>query len=237
MFQGKQTNKFISAPSKPKSSEASGGLADILMIVSIVMMASSLAIAAGMYIYASYNASAVESAKRNLTRTSERFQDVTITDFQTLGRQLLAADNVLQNHIAVSEIFKALEESTLKSVQYKNFSYTLNPDNTIDVQLDGTALTMNAVAWQSKVLANQKHIFKNPVFSNLNLDNGRPEFSVSMQINPDVVKFQNVVLARQTDRQNDAPQNADMQNAETFGEQSQNINEFQAGNETPFGIE
>ena len=236
MPQGGQNHKFISQPQKPATSGSTGGIADILMLVSIVMMASSLAIAAGMYIYATYNASAIENAKRNISRTSERFQDVTIKDFQTLGRQLAAADNVLQNHMSVSEIFRALEKSTLKSVQYNNFSYTLNPDNTIDVKLDGTALTMNAVAWQSKILANQKHIFKNPVFSNLDLNDGKPAFSVSMQINPDVIKFQNVVLAKQSELTDAQSATEDTGSDNTSPDVQPDSNQDQTGNDSPFGI-
>jgi len=191
----KAQNKFIPKRSiNLKGVTQNTAIADVLLLVSIVTLASSLAVAAGMYIYSTYNDNAIKNAKNSLNIASQKFQELTIKDFQTLSKQLEAGDRILNNHLAVSEIFKALEESTLKSVQYTKFIYSVKSPEEITVQLEGNALSVNALAWQSKVLGGQKRIFKNAIFSNLDLKDGKPSFSVDMSINPDAVKFTNVAV-------------------------------------------
>ncbi len=218
-------NKFIPKQSlNGPATNKSGAFQDVVMLVTLVTLASSLAVAAGMYIYSVHNQKLLDQAKKSLQFYSEKFQALTVNDFQTLGKQLEAGDRILRNHLAVSAIFDALESSTLKSVQYTKFSYSAKSPEEIDVQLEGRALSVNALAWQSKILGAQKRIFKNPVFSNLDLKGGQATFSVNMQVNPDAVRFENIVASRlQQTNSNTADTIVEQQNQSGSGLQT-NLN-------------
>lgn len=178
----------------PLSSKVEG-FADVFMLIAIVMLASSLAVAGGMFAYKRYLLTEVENDLRTLDAARNRLDEHSINKFKITGKQLEAAKEVLQNHVSVSKIFKVLEELTLKSVRYKSFDYKLNTLGEAKIALDGEALTVNALAWQSKVMGKQRRIFRSLVFSDLDLDQ-RVGFKISAEINPDAIKFENVVVER-----------------------------------------
>jgi hypothetical protein len=217
--------KFI--PDKaPVSSESGmvgsgGGLGDILMLIAIILLASSLAIAAGVFLYASYINKSLADKQQSLERVRDSFDKKTIEDLKLLDAQLRAAKDVLQKHSAVSELFKALEVLTLRSVQLTNFTYRVDSDNSIKLEMDGKALTVNAVALQSKILGANRHVIQNPIFSNLDLEDDGVSFNIRAEVNPDFVNFSNVVLKRMNegviDNQAQADQEIKKQETDEFG--------------------
>ncbi len=179
-----------------------GGIEDIAFLVAIVIFAVSLAAAAGMYILQSYKQNKLETMQRSLERVRNEFDKDTINNLEVLGKQLAAADKVLQAHSAPSEFFRALENLTLKSVQYENLDYRIQSDGSIKINLDGKALSLNAVALQSKILGSKNAVtkspvIKNPVFSDLGYSkDGTVKFKVAADVNPDSVNFTAVVATR-----------------------------------------
>jgi len=98
-----------------------GGIADVVMLVSIVLLASSLAIATGVFLYGRLVDAQLNRAKTSLDRVRNNFDKNTIETLKLLSKRMVAGQDILNKHIAVSEVFKALENITLKSVQFKEF--------------------------------------------------------------------------------------------------------------------
>ena len=172
-----------------------GGIADVVMLVSIVLLASSLAIATGVFLYGRLVDAQLNRAKTSLDRVRNNFDKNTIETLKLLSKRMVAGQDILNKHIAVSEVFKALENITLKSVQFKEFKFDYANPETIQIQLKGIALTVNAVAAQSKAFAANQDKFQNVIFSNLGFEkDGTVSFNVLADVNPDFINFTNLVL-------------------------------------------
>ena len=183
-------------PKKPLAEERTAptkGTSLFSFIATLVFFAA-LAAAAGMYFYESSLQKSIASDNASLTAARNAFEPSLITTLQTLNRRMTDANTLLNNHVAVSPIFAALEVNTLKSVQFTKFSYLASSDPTADVtvKMSGVALDYSTIALQSDQLATNKDIH-NPIFSNLVLNpvNGTVAFDLTFTVAADLVKFAN----------------------------------------------
>ena len=187
----------VASPSSGNSSGGGkvGGIADVAMLVSIVLLASSLAIATGVFLYGRLVDAQLNRAKTSLDRVRNNFDKNTIETLKLLSKRMVAGNDVLSKHIAVSEVFKALENLTLKSVQFEEFKFERAGKDELKIHLSGRALTVNAVAAQSKAFATNQDKFQNVIFSNLGFEkDGTVSFDVVADVNPDFINFTNIVL-------------------------------------------
>jgi len=129
-----------------------------------------------------------------LTRAEAAFEPSLISDLESVDRRINDAKDILQNHVATSPIFTALQTMTLQSIRFTKFSYTYNPDTQkIDVKMSGQAKSYNAIAAQSDVFGKNKYI-NNPVFSNLNLDSkGNVSFDLFFSVDPTFLSYQDIL--------------------------------------------
>ncbi len=179
---------------KQKGPDKISGLADVLLLVSIILISASLALASAVFLYARYKEKA-EAEKRLALQTalSDVTQEATIRELTLLSKRLSAGKQILSSHIAPTQVFKALEEHTLKSVQFVNFKLVKTKES-VQLDLEGRALTVNAVAAQSKEFAKADDKFKNVIFSNLGFEeDGMVKFKVSAEVDPAFIAFASVV--------------------------------------------
>ncbi len=122
-----------------------------------------------------------------------------IKDMKLLDSRIGSIKSILENHIAVSTIFSTLEKSTLRSIQYKNFSYTLNSDpgsknKTVQVSLTGSAKSYATIALQSDAFTKNSFI-KNPIFSGLSINEKTNivEFKLVFSVDPNDISYQKLV--------------------------------------------
>ena len=176
---------------KGGSARSSGSAADILVLVAVVALAASLALAAGIFLYDRFLQTSVARKSEQLDRARQAFEPQLIDELVRLDARLQAADAVLAQHIAPSELFTVLEDITLQSVAYESMDYTVGDDNTITVNINGKARSVNAVALQASVFA-QNNAIINPIFSDLDLVSDGVTFSVSATINPSALYYTTV---------------------------------------------
>jgi len=109
------------------------------------------------------------------------------------------------------------------------------------MMLEGKALTVNAVAAQSKEFSKNKKALKNIIFSNLGFEkDGTVKFKVVADIDPDFVNFTSAVLedkqsAMGGETQNNASATSFGQGASFGGQVGQNTNAQSAGQTDSFG--
>ena len=203
--QEQQISNFIpdSIPTSdvPVDSADSGvsGMSDILFLISIVLLALSLAMAAGVYLFLNYETKRVADKQNQLNIFKNGIKSKDMEVLKLLSDRLKFGQSILNSHIAVTRLFKALELHTLKSVQFTKFGFSKTPEG-LNMMLEGRALTVNAVAAQSKEFSKNKKALKNIIFSNLGFEkDGTVKFKVVADVNPDFVNFTSAVLE---DRQN-----------------------------------
>ena len=74
----------------------------------------------------------------------------------------------------MTPIFKALQDTTLRTIVYNNFSYDFKTDDTtkktvVTVTLTGTAKSYAAIALQSDAFT-KTPVIRNPIFSDLKIN-------------------------------------------------------------------
>ena len=167
--------------------------ADVLIFVSAIILAASLALAAGVYLYAKAIDGKLNKAKQSLQILQTELTGRTVEELKILDAKLRAASEILHKHVAVSEIFRSLERLTLKSVQFTDFDFQKD-EKGARLKLSGKALNVNAVAFQSKVFGANRNVFLSPIFSDLDIGSGYVGFKVNTDINPDLISFEASVL-------------------------------------------
>lgn len=168
----------------------------VFLFIAVVFLIASIGSAAFVYIYKTSLTRQVAQMKDDLDKAKGAFEDDFIKDLQTIDRRINTANQVLAGHIAVSPIFQALQQSTLKSIQFTKFTYKITgsgQSSQIDVDMSGKAQSYTSIALESDQLTKNKYI-RDPIFSNLTLDDkGNVLFDLVFSVDPKLVMFSEVV--------------------------------------------
>ncbi len=181
---------------KPRSVGVFSFLATIIFIASIVA-------GGGVYFYEILLTKQVASSADSLKRAQDAFEPTVINDLVALNKRLNSANDILNHHIAVTPIFKTLGDTTLKSIQYTKFDYSI-PKGTsnILIKMSGKAPSYQSIAIQADNFGQNKYLI-DPVFSNLNLDDkGSVNFDLTFSVDPSFVSYSsNITKANQNPTQ------------------------------------
>ncbi|MES2416472.1 MAG: hypothetical protein V4504_02120 [Patescibacteria group bacterium] len=166
-----------------------------LLVLSIFVFLSVGIAYGSLYLYQDVLQKKVDSMKNELNLASNRFEGKKIVELQELDKRLNASTQILSKHLAISPIFQALQNVTLKTIRYTKFSYVQNEsgDAKIAIKMSGQAVNYRAVALQADLFNKDKNII-DPVFSNLSLDSkGNVIFDLDFSVNPDFVNYQQLI--------------------------------------------
>jgi hypothetical protein len=170
----------------------------ILFIISIFILFAVLLTTGGLYFYKGIVAKNISDMNTQLGLAQNRFEPSKITELQVLDKRLRASKEILGNHIAITPIFSALGNLTMKTVRFTKFSYDLGTDKDadVDIQMSGIAVGYRSVALESDLFAENKN-FINPIFSNLTLDNsGNVLFDLDFSVDPSFVNYKQMLLTQ-----------------------------------------
>lgn len=174
----------LSESSLPKR----GGRMDLLTMLAVIILLLSVALAGGAFVYGKFTTLNIEKKAKALEDAKSSFNPELISELSRLSRKMSVAGELMNSHISVSDIFAALEESTLKSIKFDDFNYNYTPER-ITISLRGKASGFSSIALQSDLFGKSKVIEK-PVFSNLNLDEkGSVGFLFSAEVNPNTILY------------------------------------------------
>lgn len=163
---------------------------DLLMLFAVILLLISVALAGGAFVYGKFTALNIEKKAKALEDAKAALNPELINELSRLSRKMSVADSLMNSHISVSDIFAALEESTLKSIKFDDFNYNYAPDK-ITISLRGKASGFSSIALQSDLFGKSK-VLEKPVFSNLNLDDkGSVNFLFSAEVNPNAILYKN----------------------------------------------
>ena len=163
------------------------------MLLSTLVFFLSLLGAAGVYFYKSLLNNQINQYSTSLERAEKAFDTGLIVELERLDKRIESAKEILSRHAVVFPIFSLLEETTIPQVRFNRFSYALNPDRRVSLEIGGQSRGYTYVVLQSDVLGKNKYIV-NHVFSNLNLDNvGNVTFTLSAVIDPILVSYDSFI--------------------------------------------
>lgn len=181
-------------PKKPLAEERVEHVArkrpvSIVSFLATIIFFASLIGAGGVYFYKVTLTKRVTEMGKQLELARGAFEPTLITDMQDLDKRINAARQILSSHITISPIFEALEDLTLKTIRFTDFTYSMSDGGQITIEMSGKAIDYKSIAIQSDLFDGNKHI-KNQIFSNLTLDErGNVSFDLTFTVDPALVLY------------------------------------------------
>jgi hypothetical protein len=162
-----------------------------LSLITIVAVLGTIGSFAGVYLYEKQLVAQKAKLEQSLIKARDGIGTDFVADMKRLDLRIAGVKELIKNHIVVNPIFKALEESTLRSIQYRDFGYSIKTDGVnkaqpqLIVDLTGVAKNYASIALQSDAFSTSKFI-KNPVFSNLTVDDKNRTVNFKLTFNVDM---------------------------------------------------
>lgn len=160
----------------------------ILGLISTIVFFLSVLAAIGVFGYKFYLEYSVKNMALELEAAKASIEEETVKEIMRLNNRILATEDLIDSHSVLSPLFSYLEASTLKNVRFTEFVYSAN-DGPMVLSMKGEARGYAALAQQAEIFKKNKD-FKNPVFSDLTLDDeGNVVFTFTTEINPNYLSY------------------------------------------------
>jgi hypothetical protein len=195
MREGAYTNYVALSPSIPTSfvpkqpvapkRRSSGN--DLLLLISILILGLGIFASVATFAYDAYLQSVVKDKEAKLIAARKDAQEDEVKGFVQLRNRLNASRNLLDQHVAMSQVFDMLENTTLVNTRFDSMSIQVADDRSASITIAGSAKNFNALAAESKSFAAQKYV-KSAIFSGIRINaDGTIGFSINATLDPKVV--------------------------------------------------
>lgn len=178
------------------SSSRSVGLLTILTVIVVIATAVSFGF---VYFYQKQLVVQKQKLTSSIDEAKNNIGTDFINDMRRLNARIDGVKTVLNSHVVVSPVFDALQATTLRSVQYKNFTYqfTIDPgtkSQVVQVSLAGSAKSYSTIALQSDAFT-QNSLIRNPVFSGLTVNDKTNvvDFKLVFTVDPKNLSYQTFI--------------------------------------------
>jgi len=177
-------------------------------IIATILFLGSLVLSGAVYAWRYTLQKQVANSEASLVKAREEFDQNFIGYVNRLNTRIETSKSLLSGHIGASPIFGFIAQHTLKTVSYSNFSYSYEADGSVKVVLSGIAKSYSTIALQSEEFGKQNQYIKNPVFSNLTLDqSGNVTFTLSAFLDKSLISYQKNLGGASKSTNNDASAN------------------------------
>lgn len=183
----------VSQPA-PTSRIRQSSLMDLVMLVAIVLLVASLALAAGVFLYERYLDTSSQSKVAQLKTAKQQFDSSLIQEFSRLDDRMRDADTVLSNHIAPSVFFHMLEANTLSTVSFRSLDFEASSEGGMTVKMEGIARSVNSIALQADFFS-KVGIITSPIFSNIDRQADGVHFSFTATVHPSAIRYAQAAAA------------------------------------------
>jgi hypothetical protein len=186
------------APASPARSSRGGGIG-LFTLISVIIFLISLGLGGYVYLEKNYLINKITADQATIEDQKGGLVDdaTTIESLIELNSRIKVAQELLDKHISVSPIFNFLQQTTLKSVRFKNFTFTsAGKDATgasrVSVLMSGVARDWETVASQADEFGKVEYrkVITEPKISNLTLNaDGSITFSFSAYVTPSFLVY------------------------------------------------
>lgn len=188
-------NSFI--PKKPMGLTQNVGVnvvhsTNIFSVIAGIIFVIALLISGGLFAYGKILDGQIEEVQAKILAARGAYEPEKIKELIDIDRKITSSEDLLRNHVAVSEVLSLLEELTLKKMRFTSFDYT-NNNNKPEVTIAGDVQTYNALAKQQEFFASTEFI-RNPTFTDFNLgDNGYISVKFSADIDQSLISYKRIM--------------------------------------------
>ena len=161
----------------------------VFFIIGFIVFILSLASAGGGFAYKKILIGSITDMNQRLAEAKNSFESDFIEKMNRLSKRIEAGNKLLATHTVVSTVFDLLENQTLATIKFNNFTYDLRDNGTSFISLTGEAVNFSSIALQSDIFGQEKYI-KSPVFSDLNSDQrGIVVFKFNASLDPNLISY------------------------------------------------
>ncbi len=164
------------------------GLADLLLLISIVLFVASAALAGGVFLYGQYLDTANASKVQQLERAKAAFEPSLISQLMRLNDRMASADSILGNHFAPSMFFDALQAATLSTVSFSSLDLQAVDAHGISIKMAGVAKSVNSIALQADLFS-KNGVIKDPIFSGIDREQDGVHFQLTAEVDSKAIAF------------------------------------------------
>lgn len=164
------------------------------MLVSIILFIISGAMAAGVFLYSQYLTSSNQNKLNQLNSAQAAFDPTLVEQLTRLDTRMNTAQSLLTAHLAPSQLFTALQQSTVQDLEFSSFSYNAANPQQITLTMSGVAGSVNSIALQAQVFS-QSGVLANPIFSNIDAQPDGVHFNFTALVNPSAIKYESYIAA------------------------------------------
>lgn len=177
----------MDAPKRPTSTGT-----NLFLILALFLGGLAVIAAIGTYAYDKYLQHVLEVKAEELAVAQREVNQDQVEEFVRLRDRLVHGRELLNNHVALSQLFDVLETETLKTVKYESLKLRVADDHTAELEIEGTARSFNALAAQSNAFAAQKGI-RRAIFSGIVVNqNNTVSFRLTADLDPRLVVAEDV---------------------------------------------
>jgi hypothetical protein len=174
--------------------ESNRGLSDLFLLVSIVVLVASGALAAGVFLYDEYAQTSSASKLDQLKRAKAAFEPALIDKLTRLDDRMNAAQTILSGHMAPTAFFDALSQSTLTTISFSTLDFDATDPAHLAIKATGIAQSVNSIALQADLFSKSGTI-ANPIFSDISRQTDGVHFSLSAAVNPASINYERLIAA------------------------------------------
>lgn len=173
---------------RARSQQSSGGAVDLMMLVAIVLLVTSIALAAGAFVYKQYLEADGASKVDQLKRAKAAFEPTLIQELTRLDDRMRITGDLLAKHEAISAFFRMLQQSTVQTISFSTLHIEAQPGQPIVLKMEGMAQSVNSIALQADLFG-KGGIVTNAIFSDINRSLTGVRFSFSGQLNQSAITY------------------------------------------------
>lgn len=182
------STSFIPRKEGGKPSRKGPSFVDLYRAIGILIFVIALLLAVGVFLYQQLLESSIERKEEALVRAREAFEPELIEELSRLDRRLEAAELLLSEHLAPTQLFSLLESITLTTVRFTDMSYQESA-GVHTLSLSGEGRSFASLALQSDEFGANRFI-QEPVFSGLQVNEvGNVDFGIIATVEPGLFTY------------------------------------------------
>lgn len=167
----------------------SNNLLDAFKYVAYGALGLVVVLSVGVLLYGRLLAGQKAAKDAQLAKAEASIDPATVSEFIRLRDRLEQGAELLNNHVALSGLFSALETLDPTTVRFNSLQAAFGSQNTVQLSGTGTAKSFNALAAVSDALANDGRI-KDAIFSSISVNqDGSVSFSISATLDPKLIQY------------------------------------------------
>lgn len=131
----------------------------------------------GLFLFRNFALNNLNNQKSVLQKLEIEFEPKTVAELERVSRAIASAQDILRKHARLSFVFKLIEDNTLNSVNFSNFSYSADKNT---AALSGEAASYGDVSLQANIFESLQEA-ASATFGSLALkDTGNVSFALNI---------------------------------------------------------